>query len=245
MIKKFEPKTRYEKFCYKILFLLVENSNKTFICGGTARDILLNKKLIDFDIATNLTPQEVKKILSDKFSVDRSISMQYSKFGVVQILFSNNLSIDIATFRTEVYKKASYPDISFTSSYKLDSNRRDFTINSLYISPKTGKVIDCQRGLDDLRKKTIRFIGKPSKRISDDPIRIVRALRFALQLNFKIEKKSWDKIVFYFLCIKLVSKNKIINEINKTSNYQSKKILTDIIFGAKTLDKVQNKFYYK
>lgn len=244
MKKLFIPKTSYEKFCAKILFLLVENSEATFICGGTARDIILNKKLNDFDISTDLSPTQVLNILNTNRIEPKKIS-SFPNFGVTKIQFNSSCSIDISTFRIEQYKQPSYPKISFTQSVKKDSIRRDFTINSLYISPKNGNIFDFYKGLNDLQRKTIKFIGKPNIRITEDPFRMIRALRLSLVLGFKLEKKSWKAIVNLMPNIKFGSKKKIILEINKVKNKKNKKILNDIFIKKISLDKVVNKFYYK
>jgi tRNA nucleotidyltransferase/poly(A) polymerase len=241
----FKPKTAYEKFCQLMLNVLVENSAAVFICGGTARDIILNKKLTDFDIATDLRSTNILNSIAGICAKNKSKIIVYKNFEVVKIFYKKNLTIDISTFRKEAYITVSYPKILFINSPKIDSKRRDFSINSLYISPINGKVLDFNNGLNDLNQHLIKFIGKPENRINEDPFRMVRALRFVLEFKFKIEKKSWLSIKKLFSQKKLGSIVKLQQEILKLQNKNDREILRKIIFGETSLDKVEDKFYYK
>lgn len=223
--------------------LLVENSDTTYVCGGTTRDIILNEELKDFDISTDLLPNKVLKIFKHNSFFKAYPIFSYPKFGVVKIMFKKSLFVDISTLRKENYKKPSYPQIRFTKSVKIDSNRRDFTVNSLYLKPETGKILDFHKGQNDLQNKVIKFIGNPDSKILEDPFRMVRALRFALKLNFKIERYSWLAIKKHFLIQKLGSKKKLLQEITKLHNQKQQILLNKIIFGKLSLDKFSKKFY--
>jgi tRNA nucleotidyltransferase/poly(A) polymerase len=203
----------------------VENFSKTFFVGGTVRDMLLAKKITDFDIATIATPQDVIKIL-------KSNNMQHdasnARYGVISIS-DKHATVEVATFRKDIQTTTRYPSVKFITSPKQDSKRRDFTINSLYFSPIHKEITDFNTGLHDVRKRTIRFIGNPAKRITEDPLRIVRALRFQLQLGFTIEQKTYTAIQQATPLLKTISQSRIGKEVNKITQKTLQQKLRTII----------------
>ncbi len=231
-------------FGMRVLNMLVENSNQTYIAGGTVRDILLKRKLRDFDIATDLQPETVWNLLEQNFSAKRYRSEKHLHFGVSKIQLKNSAEIDITTFRKEVYKEQMYPKVVFVESAKQDSKRRDFTINSLYLSNNLTDILDFHKGVADLKNKVIRFIGNPKKRIREDPLRIIRALRLALILDFKLEKNTAKAIQKHFDEIKNITSSKTFSEINKLKNIKKKNFLKHLITDRKSLDNYLEKFYY-
>ncbi len=227
------PKTKLEKFGVKVFSLLVENFPQTFFVGGMVRDSLLHKKVTDIDIATEATPQETIKILGlGGITTDD----KYKKFGVI-IAKHENLSVEVITFRKDISSSSRYSKVHFVSDAKTDSQRRDFTINSLYLSANTHQILDFTKGAKDLNNEIIRFIGNPEKRIKEDPLRILRALRFSLVLNFKIEKKSLFEIKKHFDLIKNISGSRINKELDKILNKKLKLRLQKVIDNKKILDK--------
>lgn len=228
-----KQKNEHLLFGVKVYSVLVENFTNTFFVGGTVRDLILNKNLLDIDIATSATPEEVVFVLNKN---QIRTNTTYKNFGVIEAV-SKKLKISIATFRKEIQTQSRYPKIAFTTNIKLDSQRRDFTINALYFSPKHPKILDFHEGLADLKKKQIVFIGNPQKRIQEDPLRILRALRFALNLKFKLSKKAFESINRNFFLTKQLTKSKIQTEIKKVSGKNNKILFKQIIFGKKTLDK--------
>lgn len=217
--------------------LLVENSSKTFFTGGTVRDFLLNKKIFDYDIATNLSVDYIVELLKKNKIKNLKLKEKYLNFGVIKYQFENKYTIDITALRKEVYKKNSrYPKISFINSLKEDSKRRDFTVNSLYLSLKNNKLLDYHKGKKDLENKIISFIGKPEKRIKEDPLRIVRAIRFCVGLNFKLERKTYLAIKKNFNSITFINKKLFNNEIYKEKNILKRELLKNILKNKKLLD---------
>ncbi|MBL8030051.1 MAG: CCA tRNA nucleotidyltransferase [Candidatus Doudnabacteria bacterium] len=211
----------------------MENSKQTFFVGGTVRDILLKRNVKDVDISTSIKPEVVAEILK-KHYID--FNQTYKNLGII-IALKEQHAIAVATFRKEAYSKSRYPKITFIQEAKKDSERRDFTINSLYLSLKNGQILDFHNGLEDIKKKKICFIGDPKKRITDDPLRIVRALRFSLELNFKIENKSYLAIKNKFLTLGTLTKTKIFSEVEKLTNLSQRKILIKCLTNEKNLDK--------
>lgn len=227
----YHPKTTLKKFGEKIFNLLVDNFPQTFFVGGMVRDLLLNKKIIDIDIATKARPEEVMKILADG---DIKFNSSHKQFGVI-IAKNGRNNIEITTFRKDTYKGSRYPKITFANDPKTDSQRRDFTINALYLSPKSNTILDFHKGLKDIGGRQIKFIGQPSKRIKEDPLRIIRALRFALQLNFKIETKTFYAIKNNFNLINTLTESKKNFEIKKLKSKKQKNHLLNFLRGKKLL----------
>lgn len=230
---RYQPKTKLEEFGVRVYNLLVENFPSTFFVGGTVRDILLQREVTDIDIATSARPKIVIEILK-KHSVE--FSSGFKNLGVITAT-NEEASAAVATFRKESYSGSRYPKIAYVSSVKIDSKRRDFTINSLYLSLKLNKILDFYNGLEDLRHKRIRFIGDPKIKIQEDPLRIIRALRFSLALGFKIENKSFIAIKNKFGCLKNLTKSRINSELVKFKTDDDKKIILKVLDNEKNLDK--------
>lgn len=230
----FKPKINLEKFGSKVFSVLVENFSQTFFVGGMVRDLLLKKKTTDIDITTQGKPEEVSKLLK---LAGITTDDKYKNFGVI-VAKHGGLQVEIATFRKDLQNSSRYANVVFINNPKIDSLRRDFTINSLYLNGITGQILDFNEGIKDLKNKTLRFIGEPKNRIKEDPLRILRALRFSLVLNFKIEKKSLLALKKYFSLLETISKTKINNELNKISSEKLKRLLQNALDSKKILDKL-------
>lgn len=175
-----------------------------YLIGGSSRDYLLNREFKDLDLCSDATPDEIKNILP-------SWDYTYSRFGNVH--YKN---IDITTLRKEdEYIDFRHPNkIIFTKDIKEDYKRRDFTINAIYID-KDLKVYDFSNGSIDLKNKIIRFIGDPVSRVKEDPLRILRAERFAKVLGFTIEPNSLKAINDNRDLLNKLNKDKISQELRK------------------------------
>ncbi|CAJ1189270.1 CCA-adding enzyme [Companilactobacillus crustorum] len=156
---------------------------EAYFVGGSVRDHILGLPIHDVDIATSAYPEEIKKIF--RRTVDTGI-----QHGTVTVLIDDD-SYEITTFRTESgYQDYRRPDkVTFVRSLEDDLKRRDFTINALAVD-KNGNVIDKFDGLKDLDNKIIRAVGKAEERFHEDALRMMRAVRFQAQLNFKVEAKT-------------------------------------------------------
>ena len=164
-----------------------KNGFHLYVVGGTVRDFLLGKEITDLDFVTDATPKEEMKFIPEA-------DFTFKKFGAVRYPYKGK-HIDITTLRQEgEYNDSRHPSkVTFVKDPKLDYVRRDFTINAMYLDEEY-KVIDFSSGQEDLKKKLIRFIGDPVKRIEEDPLRIARAERFAKSLGFEIEEKTLQAI---------------------------------------------------
>ena len=218
---------KFPDYALKIHKLISLKFNNTYIVGGAVRNLFLKKKVVDVDIATSATPQQIKQIFNvAKIKYDST----HEKFGVI-IAQVGKHKIEVTTFRTEQYTSGRFPKVAFTRSAKKDSIRRDFTVNALYYSPELNQILDFHNGQSDVKTGILKFIGNPTKRIQEDPLRIVRAHRFALQYKLKFENKTELALQNNLHLLKNISTNRIQREVNQI-NLQNRKIL------QKTLQKV-------
>lgn len=197
----------------KMIFLNLGNLFEKFgfslyIIGGTSRDFLLGRPVDDYDFVTDATPDEMKEFLENA-------DYTFSKFGTIKLSFYGK-KIDIVTLRTEgEYVDYRHPKtIKYIRSIEEDYIRRDFTINALYID-KNFNVFDFCGGLQDLKKGIIRFIGDPEKRIIEDPLRILRAERFAKKLGFVIDGQALEAMNKNRHLLKELNPDKVREEQNK------------------------------
>ncbi len=169
---------------------LRENNFEAYLVGGCVRDLLLKKEPQDWDITTNARPEEIQKIFPE--------SVYENDFGTVGVKIKENgetkCLVEITTYRLESkYSDKRHPDeVKFTDKLENDLKRRDFTINALAFSlGDEQKIIDLFQGEQDLKKKIIRAVGDPHQRFNEDGLRIMRAIRFSVQLGFNIEENTF------------------------------------------------------
>lgn len=194
-----------------VLEKLEEQGHEAYFIGGTSRDILLNREVHDIDISTSATPQEIVLALSD-YQLSNKDGLYY---GTVKYLI-DNIEIEITSFRKEgIYVRSRRPiNVEFIKEKEIDSIRRDFTINALYMDVR-GKVYDFHQGLIDLDNKIIDTIGDPSTRFKEDALRILRAIRFSLSLNMKLSLRVIKAIQENSYLLSDLKENVINREINK------------------------------
>ncbi len=171
----------------QIIRILRKAGFEAMLAGGCVRDMLLGKKPKDYDVVTDAKPDEICRAFRRTIKVG-------AKFGVIVVLMDRE-QIEVATFRAEEgYSDGRRPDkVSFTCA-KEDALRRDFTINGMFYDPLKRQIIDYVGGQRDLKRKIIRTIGKPQERFSEDYLRMLRVVRFAAQLDFKVEKKTLNAV---------------------------------------------------
>jgi len=162
-----------------ILIKLEENGFEAYLVGGFVRDYLLNRNTNDFDIATNALPKDVIEIFGPSKK-----KIEYGSYN----LKLDDFNVDITTYRKEEgYKNCKPVNLEYTSNLILDAKRRDFTINALYMN-KNGEIIDPLEVLEDTKKKKLKMIGNSRIRFQEDPVRILRAIRFACIYDLKLDK---------------------------------------------------------
>ena len=183
---------------------------KAMFVGGCVRKYLLNQDIDDIDIATSLKTDQIKEIfLNTKFKVvDSGI-----KHGTVTLV-SDKLKLELTTLRKDVKTDGRHAEIEYTDNWHEDSNRRDFTINAIYLDIN-GKIFDPQLGTQDLKNRIIKFIGDPQKRIEEDYLRIIRFIRFSIEFESEIEKSTIEAIKLNLDGIKKISKERTLLELFK------------------------------
>ena len=200
-----------------VLKKIIEAGFQAYFVGGSVRDYLLNHDVNDVDIATSALPYEIKNIFSR--TVDVGI-----EHGTVLVLY-NNESYEITTFRTEsTYKDFRRPDsVTFVRSLREDLRRRDFTMNAIAVDTK-GNIFDPYQGMKDLKAGVIRAVGNPHERFQEDALRMMRAVRFAAQLDFEIEKETLVSIGENASLLKNIAVERIQIEFEKLliSSWRSK-----------------------
>ena len=180
-----------------------------YFAGGCVRDQLLGIEAKDYDIATSAKPEEVQKLFP------RVTNLTGKCFGVVRVLVDDE-SYEVATFRQDgPYKDGRHPESVRFATAEEDAQRRDFTINGLFYDPVAERLIDYVGGEADLRAKVIRAIGEPAHRFAEDQLRLLRAIRFAARLMFKIEPKTWEAVCAGASSIRTISAERIRDELNK------------------------------
>ena len=204
---------------FKLASVFEKNGFSLYLVGGSVRDYLLYGSFDDMDLATNATLKEMSSFLNFK--------TQYKHFES-GVIFFENYEIDVTTLRKETkYDDFRHPvAVELVSLPEQDYLRRDFTINSLYIDAK-GNVIDFVNGQSDLKNKTIKMIGDPLIRFQEDPLRILRALRFTFNLQFNLDEKIKRAIKIKKSLLKKINYEKISEELNKF--HSSKKEIRDFL----------------
>jgi len=186
-----------------------------YIVGGTVRDVLLHREdSNDEDLATDATPEEIKRIVTP--TRPNAIVLVGERFGTVRLHYSQSI-VEITTFRSERYNADSRkPEVCFGTVLEDDLLRRDFTINAMACHPLTGQIIDPFGGRQDLEAHILRAVGnEPDKRFDEDPLRLLRAVRFAAQLDFTIESETRRSILRQAAKLQKISRERIRDEMNK------------------------------
>ena len=191
-----------------------EANMEAYIVGGYTRDILLNRVSKDIDIVVIGSGIQLAKLVTKKLNAQLSV---FKNFGTAQVK-TRDLEIEFVGARKESYERGSRKPIVEDGTLQEDQERRDFTINAMSISLQKdsfGELIDPFKGLQDLENKILKTPLDPSITYSDDPLRMMRAIRFASQLNFTIEEKSLKAITTNKDRIEIVSQERITDELNK------------------------------
>ena len=195
----------------KILEKLETMGFKAYLVGGFVRDTLIGRETFDVDICTNALPKDLFSIFNADSNNYGGIHLQVSKYNV-----------DITTFREDKnYINRRPSEVIYIDSLEQDLQRRDFTVNAICMD-KNSKVIDLLNGVEDLNNRTIRMIGDIDTKLKDDPLRILRAIRFATVLDFNIDEELYQGLKNNYQLVLTLSKTRIKEELDKiliSSNY--------------------------
>ncbi len=215
------PESDLDRDAVKIVQRLTRFEHSAYLVGGCVRDLLLDQKPKDFDIGTSATPRQIKRLFRNSRIIGR-------RFRLAHIYFQDGKVIEVATFRARngdegngtdgaagEEKDLLIRDDNLFGTPEEDALRRDFTINSLFYDLNNGTVLDHADGLGDLRRKLIRTIGDPQIRFLEDPIRILRAIKFAARLDFSIEQATLEALKKTRSEIPKAASPRIVEEINR------------------------------
>jgi len=188
---------------------LQRHGHQALLAGGCARDLLLGREPVDFDVATDATPDRIMQLFPGSLAVG-------AQFGVVLVTHNGN-KVEVATFRRDVgYSDGRHPDqVVYASKPEEDVSRRDFTINGLLMRHNTGEILDFVGGQADLKAGVIRAIGDPAQRFTEDKLRMLRAVRFAARFVYSIEPSTFAGIQKHVPEIHVVSAERIHEELSK------------------------------
>ena len=229
-------------FLNEPIFKLIQQSSDelnidTYAIGGYVRDFFLERKSKDIDVVTLGKSIDLANLLHQKLGEEAHLSV-FKNFGTAQIKF-HDLEIEFVGARKESYNHNSRNPIVEDGSLEDDQNRRDFTINAIAIGLSKnnfGKLLDPFNGLNDLTNKILKTPLNPDITYSDDPLRMMRAIRFASQLNFQIDVPSFEAISKNKNRIKIISAERIADEINKIILSQKPSVGFKLLLNSGLLD---------
>lgn len=223
----------------KVMKILQEANYEAYLVGGGVRDTLLGGQPKDFDVATNATPEQVNRLFRSGRIIGR-------RFKIVHVRFGREI-IEVTTFRAN-HDSVSNSKLSQQSAegmllrdnvygdMRSDALRRDFTINALYYSLDGFKVYDYTRGMEDIEQRLVRMIGEPKTRYQEDPVRLLRAVRFAAKLDFEIEPKTAAPIAELGPLLRNISSARLFDESLKLFLSGHAKSVLPLLQSYKLLD---------
>jgi tRNA nucleotidyltransferase (CCA-adding enzyme) len=201
---------RIDALCHTVEYIV---GKKCYLVGGAVRDLYMGREPKDYDFATSVTPDEVEAAVK---AAGRKAYTVGKKFGTIGFKSEDGKSFfEVTTFRTEAYDGQSRkPVVEFGTSLKKDLERRDFTMNAMAYRPAEG-YIDYFGGKDDIDHGLIKCVGEPTIRFREDPLRMVRACRFAAQLGFRVDDWTLDRMAKNSYTLTRVAVERVVVEIDK------------------------------
>lgn len=186
---------------------------KLYLVGGVVRDLLLGRPVTDLDLTTPAEPSQTKQLGQEAGA--EAIYTVGEAFGTIGLVF-DGVSVEITTFREEHYPTPDrHPEVRYGTTLLGDLARRDFTINAIAVDANSGEIIDPFGGQEDLARRLIRAVGSPRERFAEDPLRILRAVRFAAELGFHIEPATLAAMKELAAELERISVERIAAELNR------------------------------
>jgi len=204
--------SRIDPDVQKVLWRLTRNGHEAYLVGGCVRDLLLDRSPKDFDVATSARPEQVRDLFRNSRIIGR-------RFRLVHVLFQGGKMIEVATFRRNPKDDADESSELLIRSDNVfgiaseDAVRRDFTMNALFYDINARQILDWVGGMEDVERRVVHTIGDPETRFREDPVRILRALKFAGRLGFGITPDVYDAIVFCREALELAARPRLSEEI--------------------------------
>jgi len=204
--------TRAREFAKEVVAKLRASGYEALWAGGCVRDRLLGCEPKDYDVATSATPDQIREVFGNR----RTLAIG-AAFGVITVLGPRAAGqIEVATFRRDAtYSDGRHPDRVAFCNAEIDARRRDFTINGLFYDPLSDQVIDYVGGQEDLKRRILRAIGDPEERLSEDKLRMLRAIRFATTLRFEVDPETMQAVQRHAGELKVVSVERITAELRR------------------------------
>jgi poly(A) polymerase len=195
----------------KVVRRLLHAGHEAYLVGGCVRDLYLGLRPKDFDVATSATPEDIRRLFRNSRIIGR-------RFKLAHVFFGTKI-IETSTFRTAPQAQGGDdPLITHDNewgSVEDDARRRDFTVNGLFFDVEIEKIVDFVDGIDDLESRLIRTIGDPVLRFQEDPVRMIRAAKFAARLDFDFEKETWEALLDDAPDVAKCSQARVLEEIYK------------------------------
>jgi tRNA nucleotidyltransferase/poly(A) polymerase len=225
-------------FALEVVTRLREAGFSALWAGGCVRDLLLGSDPHDYDVATDARPAEVQKLFKRTIAVG-------AQFGVIELLGLKGLHVQVATFRSDgKYSDGRHPDSVRFGSAEEDAKRRDFTINGLFLDPISDQVIDYVGGQEDLSKRVVRAIGDPRARITEDKLRMLRAIRFVARLGFTLDDATATAIRELHPDLTQVSPERITDELKKMLVHPSRSTALSLLVRLRLFPVLLPEFHW-
>lgn len=220
----------------KVVRKLLGAGHEAYLVGGCVRDLYLGRTPKDFDIATSATPETIRKLFKNSRIIGR-------RFKLAHVFYGPKI-IETSTFRTKPRNQGDDPDDPLIThdnewgSVEDDACRRDFTINALFFDVENEEVVDFVDGLDDLDRATVRTIGEPELRFREDPVRMIRAVKFAARLGFQIDDSTWSALLEVTPDIVKCSRARLLEEIYKLLRSGASRRCFELLLDSRLLQHV-------
>jgi poly(A) polymerase len=193
----------------KVVRRLARHGHEAYLVGGCVRDLLLNRRPKDFDVATSAHPEDVRELFRNSRIIGR-------RFRLVHVMFHGRKVIEVATFRRNPRPESDgeliRSDNVFGDAHE-DAERRDFTINALFYDAETSHILDWVGGMQDIRRRLVRTVGDPETRFREDPVRILRAIKFSGRLDLGLSPEVYDALVYCRETLSLSARPRVAEEI--------------------------------
>jgi poly(A) polymerase len=217
----------------KVVRRLLQAGHEAYLVGGCVRDLYLGRNPKDFDVATSATPEAIRKAFRNSRVIGR-------RFKLAHVFFGPKI-IETSTFRTAPLQDDDDPLITHDNEWGTvedDARRRDFTINGLFYDVESRKIVDFVDGMEDLDHGVVRTIGDPELRFREDPVRMIRAIKFAARLDFQIEPATWQALLDVAPDIVRSSRARLLEEIYKLMRSGASRRCFELLLEAGLLHRI-------
>jgi poly(A) polymerase len=211
------PAGMLDQNALRVVSRLQQEGFEAYLVGGCVRDLLIGRSPKDFDVATDAHPRQIKRLFRNARVIGR-------RFKLVHLVYGQHV-IETATFRRDPFESSgdepaeAEPDDllivedNVFGTAEEDARRRDFTVNALFLDPLHNEILDYVGGLEDLERSVLRTIGDPHRRMAEDPVRILRAIKFATRLGFRIDEPTWEAMRSSALLLERSAPPRVLEEI--------------------------------